>query len=151
MKQKIRGFEPVIEIMRKNSNEAILPQRGTEDAMAYDLIAPTDMVIKPGEIGKIWTDVKVYMQKNECFIINVRSSQGGKVMLANTQGWIESDYYSSKENDGNLGIFLKNIGKEDYIIKRGDRVAQGAFFNFLVADNCNTKNKRTGGFGSTGV
>ena len=31
----------------------------------------------------------------------------------------------------------------------GDRIAQGAFFNFLVADNGNTDNVRVGGFGST--
>ena len=36
-------------------------------------------------------------------------------------------------------------------INKGDRIAQGAFFNFLVADNGNTDSVRTGGFGSTGV
>ena len=35
------------------------------------------------------------------------------------------------------------------IIKKGDRIAQGAFFKFLVADNGNTDNTRQGGFGST--
>ena len=37
------------------------------------------------------------------------------------------------------------------VIKKGDRIAQGAFFNFLVADTGNTDSKRVGGFGSTGV
>lgn len=151
---KTRGFELVKETMMKDYAEGlepILPKRGTSKAMAYDFIAPKNLVIRPGEIGKIWTNVKAYMGETECLILNVRSSQGGKVMLANTQGWIDADYYENENNDGNIGIFLKNIGEEDYIIKRGDKIAQGAFFNFLVADNGNTENVRTGGFGSTGI
>ena len=70
-------------------------------------------------------------------------------MLANTQGWIDSDYYSNSSNDGNIGIFLKNISDEPYVIKKGDRVGQGMFLSFLVSDNGNTDEIRTGGFGST--
>jgi dUTP pyrophosphatase len=74
---------------------------------------------------------------------------GGKFMLANTQGWIDSDYYSNESNDGNIGIFLKNISGKRQEIKKGERIAQGAFFNFLVADSGNTDRVRTGGWGST--
>jgi dUTP pyrophosphatase len=76
---------------------------------------------------------------------------GGKFMLANTQGWIDGDYYGNPTNDGNIGIFLKNISNEELIIHKGDRIAQGAFFNFLTADNDNVTAERKGGFGSTGV
>jgi dUTP pyrophosphatase len=89
------------------------------------------------------------MQDNECLILNVRSSMGGKFMLSNTSGWIDEDYYSNEGNDGNIGVFLKNISDEEQIIKKGDRIAQGAFFNFLVADSGNTDAVRKGGFGST--
>jgi dUTP pyrophosphatase len=89
------------------------------------------------------------MQDDECLIINVRSSMGGKFMLANTQGWIDMDYYSNEGNDGNIGIFLKNISDEVQVIKRGDRIAQGAFTKDLPADNGNTDAVRIGGFGST--
>ena len=34
-------------------------------------------------------------------------------------------------------------------IKKGDRVGQGMFLSFLVSDNGNTDEIRTGGFGST--
>lgn len=150
---KHRGFEIVKDNFRKTDleEEIILPTRGTKSAMAYDFYSPVDVVIKPGCIGKVWTDVKAYMENNECLILNVRSSQAGKVMLANTQGWIDSDYYENTNNDGNIGIFLLNISDEDYVIKKGDRVAQGAFFNFLESDNGNTYEERQGGFGSTGV
>ena len=144
-----RGFKEVKKEFKKYEEETILPTRGTKHAMAYDFYSPIDLVIEPGKIGKIWTNVKSYMLSNECLILNVRSSQGGKVMLANTSGWIDSDYYENENNDGNIGIFLLNISEEPYVIKKGDRIAQGAFFNFLVADNGNTETQRTGGFGST--
>jgi dUTP pyrophosphatase len=117
--------------------------------MAYDFYANANYTVKPNEIVKIWSDVKAYMGDDECLILNVRSSMGGKFMLANSQGWIDSDFYGNESNDGNIGIFLKNISNETLEIKRGDRIAQGAFFNFLVADNGNTDNERKGGWGST--
>ena len=146
---KIRGFEVVKDEKRKTEGKVILPTRGTSKAMAYDFYSNVDITIEPNKIGKIWTDVKAYMGNTECLILNVRSSMGGKFMLANTQGWIDADYYSNPNNDGNIGIFLKNISDESITIKKGERVAQGSFFNFLVADNGNTDNKRVGGFGST--
>lgn len=147
-----RFFDIVNDENRKNPNsEIIKPTRATEGSMGYDIYSPCDMVIKPGEIGKIWTDIKAYMQKDEAFIVNVRSSQSGKVMMANTQPWIDSDYYNNKKNDGNIGIFLLNISNEDYIIKSGNRFAQGAFINYLITDDDKPlSDKRTGGHGSTG-
>ena len=148
--QKLRGFEVVADEFRKHEGEIKLPQKGTKTAMAYDFYSPIDLVIEPNQIGKIWTDVKAYMKSDEGLILNVRSSQGGKVMLGNTSGWIDSDYYSNKGNDGNIGIFLKNIGDEPYVIKKGDKIAQGMFINFLLSDNGNSDEERVGGFGSTG-
>lgn len=146
---KIRGFEPVVNDKRKTEGEIMLPTRGSSKAMAYDFYATDNWLVDPNAIVKIWTDVKAYMQDDECLILNVRSSMGGNFMLSNTQGWVDADYYSNVKNDGNIGIFLKNISKEKQVIKKGDRIAQGAFFKFLVADNGNTDNVRTGGFGST--
>ena len=151
MNEKTRGFEVVADRFRKFPGQEIqLPQRGTSKAMAYDFYANADYDVEPGKVAKIWTDVKAYMQENECLILNVRSSMGGKFMLANTSGWIDADYYSNEGNDGNIGVFLLNISDEVQHIKAGDKIAQGAFFNFLVADNGNVDTERTGGFGSTG-
>lgn len=146
---RIRGFEVVIDDKRKTEGEITLPTRGSSKAMAYDFYANNDYVIEPDAIAKVWTDVKAYMKEDECLIMNVRSSMGGKLMLANTSGWIDSDYYSNESNDGNIGVFLMNISDETQVVKKGDRIAQGAFFKYLVADNGNTNNVRTGGFGST--
>lgn len=146
---KVRGFEVVTDDKRKTIGEVTLPTRGSSKAMAYDFYANDDYSVYPDGIVKVWTDVKAYMQDDECLIINVRSSMGGRFMLANTSGWIDSDYYSNENNDGNIGVFLKNISDDVQTIGKGERIAQGAFFNFLIADNGNTDNIRTGGFGST--
>lgn len=148
---KIRGFEVVNDLMRKTTGDVTLPTRGTSKSMAYDFYANDTYTVMPNEIVKIWTDVKAYMQDNECLVINVRSSMGGKFMLANTQGWIDADYYSNENNDGNIGVFLKNISDKEIIINKGERIAQGVFLNFLVADNGNINKTRVGGFGSTGT
>ena len=145
-----RGFEIVRDDARKFLNKNIkLPERGTSKAMAYDFFSNDDYTAAPGDIVKIWTDVKAYMGETECLILNVRSSMGGKWMLANTSGWIDADYYNNEGNDGNIGAFLKNISNSVQHIKAGDKIAQGAFFTFLVADNGNTDIERVGGFGST--
>lgn len=144
-----RGFEVVRDDMRKTEGDVTLPTRGTKRAMAYDFYSNDTYNVKPNQVVKIWTDVKAYMGEDECLLINVRSSMGGKFMLANSQGWIDGDYYSNESNDGNIGIFLKNISEIPILISKGERIAQGAFFNFLVADNGNTDVERVGGFGST--
>ena len=66
------------------------------------------------------------------------------------QGWIESDYYSNPDNDGNIGIRLFNLGQTPYKIERGQRFAQGMFIKYLIAENCNSDSERVGGIGSTG-
>lgn len=148
--KRTRGFEVVRDEHRKHPNKEIKePTRGTEKAMAYDFYSPDTYVIEPGEIAKIWTDVKAYMGDDEGLILNVRSCMGGKFMLANTSGWIDADYYNNEDNDGRIGIFLLNISKETQTITEGDRIAQGYFTKYLVADNGNTEEKRKGGFGST--
>ncbi len=149
--ERNRGFEIVRNTCRKFPEAEIrLPERGSEKAMAYDFYANDDYTVESGKIAKIWTDVMAYMGDQECLILNVRSSMGGNFMLANTQGWIDADYYDNETNGGNIGVFLLNISDETLHIKKGDKIAQGAFFQFLPSDNGNTEAKRTGGFGSTG-
>lgn len=147
-----RGFEVVVDEKRKHPQAEIqLPTRGSKHSIAYDIYSPIDTVILPMEKELIWTDVKAYFGTNEALIINVRSSMGSHPMvMGNSQGWVECDYYNNPKNDGNLGINLLNLGKEPYIIKKGDRIAQAMFIPFLESDNCNSDEERLGGFGSTG-
>ena len=144
-----RGFEMVNENMRKQKYFH-MPTRGTKFSAGYDFYSPNDYVVQPNEIVKIWTDVKAYMENDEFLMIDVRSSMGGKFMHANTIGIIDSDYYSNPDNDGNIGIFLKNISNDTQVIKKDDRIAQGIFVKYLKADNdYYSSNLRKGGHGST--
>lgn len=146
-----RYFEAVSDNFRKNSSDIKLPTRATKHSIAYDFYSPIDIIIEPMKSAMIWTDVKAKFNTDEAFLINVRSSMGKHpIMIANTQGWIESDYYSNPDNDGNIGVRLFNLGTEPYVIKAGDRIAQGMFIKYLEADNGNTDAERNGGFGSSG-
>lgn len=146
-----RYFEIVNDTYRKTKSDITLPTRATKSSIAYDFYSPIDTVINPMQSVMIWTDIKAKFNADEALLVNVRSSMGKyPVMIANTQGWIESDYYSNSDNDGNIGIRLFNLGTEPYVIKVGDRVAQGMFVKYLTADNGNTDRERAGGFGSSG-
>ena len=149
---RCRGFELVEETFRKYPEVDIqLPKRGTSRAMAYDFFSPVEIELYPGEKMLIFTDVKAYMQDGEALILNPRSSMGKlDLTFANTQGWIDADYYGNESNDGNIGVFLKNNSDKVVKINIGDRIGQGAFIPFLVADNGNTNEVRKGGYGSTG-
>ena len=146
-----RYFEVVKDKYRKSTGEVILPKRATKSSVAYDFYSPIDITIPPMTSVMIWTDIKAKFNENEALLINIRSSMGKQpVMIANTQGWIDSDYYSNPDNDGNIGIRLFNLGNTSYVVKSGDRIAQGMFVKYLVADNGNTDNIRQSGFGSSG-
>ncbi len=146
-----RGFEVVHDGFRKHEGDIKFPQRATRYSVAYDFFSPVDVTILPGESKMIWTDVKAFFQPEEALILNVRSSMGKHpVMIANCQGWVESDYYSNIENDGNIGFRLLNLGNAPYQINKGDKIGQGMFISYLVAESGNVDTKRYGGFGSTG-
>ena len=146
-----RYFEVVSDKFRKNKGEITLPTRATKSSIAYDFYSPVAVTIPPMQSVMIWTDVKAHFNEDEALLLNVRSSMGKHpVMIANTQGWIESDYCNNPDNDGNIGCRLFNLSTESYVINVGDRIMQGMFIKYLVADNGNTDNTRQGGFGSSG-
>lgn len=147
----MRYFEVVNDKHRKTTGEITLPKRATARSAAYDIYSPIDVTIEPNKSYLIWIDIKVCCNDDEVFIINVRSSMGKQpMMLANTSGWVDSDYFSNPDNDGNIGINLRNLGNTPYVICRGDRIAQGMFTKYLTTDDDNTTTERLGGFGSSG-
>ena len=152
MQTKIRGFEVVSDSFRKHKDVEIkLPIRATKISAGYDFSSPISITIQPKSKEVIWTDVKSYMQEGEVLILDVRSSIGIKkgLMLANTIGVVDMDYFSNINNDGNIGICLYNMTDEPVHIEQFERIAQGIFIPFLVSDNGNTEEERKGGIGST--
>ena len=99
----------------------------------------------------VWTDVKAVLPARYMLMLNVRSSMGKHLItLANTQGWVDSDYANNPDNDGNIGLMLHNGGDRPYIIQAGDRIAQGMIVKYYMMDDDFVDTHREGGFGSTG-
>jgi dUTP pyrophosphatase len=146
-----RGFEVVEDKYRKADGEIKLPVRSDPRSAGYDFYSPVDIVIPPNKSRLFFTDVKAYMQDDEVLMLYVRSSMGKvHVVIANGTGIIDSSYYNNPDNDGNIGFRLLNLGTEDYVIRRGDRIGQGVFMKYLITDDDNATGDRTGGFGSSG-
>ena len=122
---------------KKLYNEYSLPKRATNFAAGYDFFALTDFVIKPGEIKKIPTGVKVLMEDDEVLALVLRGSQGFiyNLRLINQFGVVDKDYYNNPTNEGHLWIGLKNEGKIDYVVSKGQGIAQGIFMKYLLTDD----------------
>ena len=154
IKLRNRGFEIIKDEHRKHSDiEIQLPTRGDSRSAGYDFYSNETVVLQPKQSHLFWTDVKSYMLDDEVLSMHVRSSIGTKkdLMLKNTTGIIDSSYYENVSNDGNIGICLVNMGDKIQKIEKGERIAQGIFTKYLIADDdiC-LKLERTGGFGSSG-
>lgn len=147
----MRYFEVVRDEFRKNLNVDIkLPTRGSKNSAGYDFYSPVDVVIQPNEMAMIWTDVKTHMYYDNALLIIPRSSMGKHpIMISNTVGLIDSDYYENESTDGNIGFRLFNLGTTPYEIKAGDRIGQGVFIKYGTVKDDNTTTERVGGFGST--
>ena len=150
--ERKRGFE----IAKGFENKEIkLPVRKTKYSAGYDIEAAEDTIIPSFKKGikptLVKTGLKAYMGEDEVLILANRSSNPGKkgLILANSIGVIDSDYYGNPDNDGHIMFAFYNIKDEDVEIKKGDAIGQGIFQKFLVTDNDISQGKRIGGFGST--
>lgn len=166
---KIRGFEICSEYLDKDIH---LPIRKTKNSVAYDIEAAIDTTIpsiwktifkniKIFLSGKdnyeyfkptlIHTGLKSYFGEDEVLIMANKSSFPLKkgLIMANSIGIVESDYYNNCSNEGHLMFMYYNIGFKDVIIKKGESAGQAYFQKFLKADNDVADGIRTGGFGST--
>ncbi|MBS4912628.1 MAG: dUTP diphosphatase [Veillonella sp.] len=145
----IRGFEVV---SKYEDCDITLPKRKTTESAGYDIECAEDTTIEPGEIKLVPTGLKAFMNYDEYLAIHIRSSMAVKrqLMLANSTGIIDSDYYNNEENEGHILIALYNMGKEAVHIEKGERVAQGIFSKYLIASDDDATGIRVGGIGSTG-
>ncbi|MFC6289438.1 dCTP deaminase/dUTPase family protein [Levilactobacillus angrenensis] len=98
------------------------------------------------------TGIKAYMQPGEVLVLANRSSNPLKhsLILPNGIGVIDADYYNNEKNEGEIFVQLINVGLKDQVIKKGQRIAQGLFMPYLLADDEQApQQQRTGGFGSS--
>lgn len=145
---KNRGFE----LVSAYTDENLLPKRETTHAAGYDLKVAEPVTIKPGEIKLVPTGVKAYMQAGEVLFLFDRSSNPRKkgLVLINSVGVIDGDYYGNPDNEGHIFAQMKNINDQSVVLEPLERIVQAVFVPFLLVDGDQADGVRTGGFGSTG-
>lgn len=131
-----------------------LPEYATEGSSGLDLRAAIDeeLVIKKGKFALIPTNLKVEIPYGYELQVRPRSGLAAKhgIGLLNSPGTIDSDYR------GEIKVILFNFGEEDFVISRGDRIAQMVLskvckVEFIESDDLNSSNRGEGGFGHTGL
>lgn len=122
-----------------------------ESILGPDLVELKETQAKSMRPVLVPTGIKSYMGENEYLQIVNRSSGPIKkgLVLTNGVGIVDSDYYSNPGNDGHImGQFI-NISLDTIVIEKGERIFQGIFHQFLIADGDNADGERIGGHGST--
>ena len=148
---KQRGFEIAKGWEDKGIN---LPVRKTKYSAGYDVEAAEDVVIpsyKPGiKPTLIPTGLKAYCMEDEWIMLVNRSSGPKKgVILPNSIGVLDHDYYNNIDNDGHYYFQFWNFKDEDLVIHKGDVIGQAIFQKYLLTDDDGAEGERVGGFGST--
>ncbi|MCA3720946.1 dUTP diphosphatase [Phenylobacterium sp.] len=147
---------PVVDIVRLAHNPDLpLPAYETAGAAGMDLRAavPEDeaLVLRPGARTAVPTGLAFALPDG--FEAQVRPRSGlalkSGVTVANAPGTIDADYR------GELKVLLVNLGEEDFVIRRGDRVAQLVIAPVVQAawrevGALDATARGAGGFGSTG-
>ena len=150
--EKVRGFEVAKGFEDKNIN---LPVRKTKFSAGYDVEAAEDVIVPSFKKGMaptlIKTGIKAYMPDDEVLMLYNRSSNPKKkgLILANSVGVVDKDYYGNQDNDGHIMFAFYNIKDEDIEIKKGECIEQAIFQKYLLADDDAAEGERISGFGST--
>lgn len=114
----------VVRVTRVNPDavDVPLPTYATDHAAGMDLCAAVDgpLVLKPGETSLVPTGIAIALPPG--FEAQVRPRSGlaikHSIGIMNSPGTIDADYR------GEVKVILTNFGRQEFVIKRGDRIAQ---------------------------
>lgn len=133
-----------------------LPAYETPQSAGMDLRAavPDDapVTIPPGEWRLVPVGIAIALPGGYEAQVRPRSGLAAKkgISCVNTPGTIDADYR------GEIRVNLINHGKEDFVVNRGERIAQMIIAPvthgvWTVASELDETERGTGGFGSTGT
>ena len=127
--------------------------RMTIGSSGFDLYAACDDVvfIEPGKAVRVPAGIQISIPLGYEAQVRPRSglALNNRIGILNSPGTIDSDFR------GEVGIILYNFGDEDYVVRRGDRIAQIVFCSlpeveFVSSDELDDTRRGSGGFGHTG-
>ena len=131
--------------------EDLLPAKAHPDDAAFDLRSRVDMTVPVNRSTLVPTGVFIELPVNYEAQVRPRSGLALKhnITLTNSPGTIDAGYR------GEVGVIMFNHGPEEFVIKRGDRIAQMVIAELpeVELDICSelsSSERGGGGFGSTG-
>lgn len=143
-----------VEVQQTDTSKDLpLPKYMTKDSAGMDLYAAVEDEVKicKGKIMLIPTGIKIAIPQGYEAQIRPRSGLALNygISLVNTPGTIDSDYR------GEIKIIMINFGEEDFIVRRGERVAQMVInkieqIEWQIKEELSNSDRSNGGFGHTG-
>ncbi|GLT92139.1 hypothetical protein SLE2022_099930 [Rubroshorea leprosula] len=140
---------PLLKV-KKLSEKAVLPSRGSPLSAGYDLSSATDTKVPARGKALVPTDLSISIPEGTYARVAPRSGLAWKHSIDVGAGVIDADYR------GPLGVILFNHSDADFEVKAGDRIAQLIIERIMTPDVVEVEDldstvRGAGGFGSTGV
>jgi len=144
-----------IQIRRQGGCEDLpLPRYLSEHASGMDVCAAceADVAIAPGDVRRIPCGFSMAVPVGWEAQVRPRSGLAGRhgIIVPNSPGTIDADYR------GEVCVILANIGHEEFVVRRGMRVAQIVIAPVTRAaltevESLDETRRGEGGFGHTGM
>ena len=136
-----------------SAHDLAVPAYATDHSAGMDLCAAVEgeVTLKAGESALIPTGFAIALPEGYEAQVRPRSGLAAKfkVTVLNAPGTIDADYR------GEVKVILANFGAQDFVIKRGDRIAQMIVapysrVTWKEKESLDATARGTGGFGHTG-
>jgi len=130
-------------------NKGLIPVYANPGDAGFDLYSTITVKLKKGETMVVPLGIAAEFSRKYFVSFRDKSGLAAKYGLHVLGGVVDSSYR------GEWKVILVNLGKLDYKIKRGDKIAQGILQPIEIASIKQVKNldetqRGTCGFGSTG-
>jgi len=136
-------------LIKKLTETAQAPRRGSAFAAGYDLYSAKDTVIPAKGKALVDTGIAIAVPDGTYGRVAPRSALACKNFIDTGAGVIDADYR------GEVKVLLFNFSDVDFTVKQGDRIAQLVLERIytpevLVVEELEESIRGAGGFGSTG-